>query len=104
MLESPAPAAEHSLQSLSGLLQRLPLEAEAVKQPRRTVGPWGASLHQGPSVWLTLSCQQLGVHRPAAPCLKPPLHPAHWNGSGHTCTPYPQAGRGGGRLPTQDHH
>lgn len=65
------------------------------------MSPRGASLHPGRSVWLTPACQQLGVHSRAAPCLKPPPHPACWKRSGHTRTPHPQAGPGGGRGPGQ---
>ena len=48
MLEFPAPAAEHSLKSLSSLMQRLPLEAEAVKQQRRISEPMGRQPPPGP--------------------------------------------------------
>lgn len=47
MMEFPVPAAEHSLKSLGSLMQRLPLEAEAVKQQRRVTEPTGAPA----SVW-----------------------------------------------------
>lgn len=110
MMEFPVPAAEHSLKSLGSLMQRLPLEAEAVKQQSRVTEPPGRRPLSGPKcVANTILSAAWGPQ----PCctLSQTTSPSYALGMGQdthappTCSDRAGAAAGDpARLPTQDHH
>lgn len=92
----PCPCAEHSLKSLGSLMQRLPLEAEAVKQQSRVTEPTGRRPLSGPKC---VANTILSAARGPQPCctLSQTTSPSYALGMVRTRTPPPHAQTGPGR-------